>query len=117
MHSQVDGFRFDIMGHLMVSTMQKIQSALSALTLERDGLDGTACTSMERPGTLARYAHHITAQVEYWQDQVHTSCFVHGWLIGCHCNMVIFLSRSASLMSPSMLLGNRETAKAAAGGV
>ena len=40
MHSQVDGFRFDIMGHLMVSTMQKIQGALSALTLEHDGVDG-----------------------------------------------------------------------------
>ena len=40
MHSQVDGFRFDIMGHLMVSTMQKIQGALSALTLNHDGVDG-----------------------------------------------------------------------------
>ena len=38
--TQVDGFRFDIMGHLMVSTMQKIQRALGALTLERDGVDG-----------------------------------------------------------------------------
>ena len=37
---QVDGFRFDIMGHLMVPTMQKIQAALGALTLERDGVDG-----------------------------------------------------------------------------
>jgi hypothetical protein len=37
---QADGFRFDIMGHLMVSTMQKIQSALEALTLELDGVDG-----------------------------------------------------------------------------
>ena len=40
MHSQVDGFRFDIMGHLMVSTMQKIQGALCALTLKHDGVDG-----------------------------------------------------------------------------
>ena len=38
----MDGFRFDIMGHLMVPTMQKIQSALSALMLERDGVDGKA---------------------------------------------------------------------------
>ncbi|KAK9903518.1 hypothetical protein WJX75_007894 [Coccomyxa subellipsoidea] len=37
---KVDGFRFDIMGHLMVPTMQKIQAALGALTLERDGVDG-----------------------------------------------------------------------------
>ena len=28
------------MGHLMVSTMQKIQSALGALTLEHDGIIG-----------------------------------------------------------------------------
>ena len=40
--SQVDGFRFDIMGHLMLSTMKKIQAALGALTLERDGVDGKA---------------------------------------------------------------------------
>ena len=40
MHLQVDGFRFDIMGHLMVPTMQKIQGALSALTLEHDGVNG-----------------------------------------------------------------------------
>ncbi|DBA74854.1 TPA: cytochrome c oxidase subunit 1 [Trebouxia sp. C0005] len=36
----VDGFRFDIMGHLMLSTMKKIQAALAALTLEADGVDG-----------------------------------------------------------------------------
>lgn len=40
MYAQVDGFRFDIMGHLMVPTMQKIQAALCALTLEADGFDG-----------------------------------------------------------------------------
>ena len=40
--AQVDGFRFDIMGHLMVPTMQKIQSALGALTLAHDGVDGQA---------------------------------------------------------------------------
>ncbi len=38
--TQVDGFRFDIMGHLMVPSMQKIQSALGALTMEQDGVDG-----------------------------------------------------------------------------
>ncbi len=37
---QVDGFRFDIMGHLMLSTMKKIQAALSKLTLEHDGVYG-----------------------------------------------------------------------------
>ena len=37
---QVDGFRFDIMGHLMLSTMKKIQAALGGLTLDQDGVDG-----------------------------------------------------------------------------
>ncbi len=37
---QVDGFKFDIMGHLMLSTMKKIQAALAALSLEADGVDG-----------------------------------------------------------------------------
>lgn len=37
---QVDGFRFDIMGHMMVSTMDKIRKALDQLTVESDGIDG-----------------------------------------------------------------------------
>ena len=37
---QVDGFRFDIMGHLMLSSMKKIQGALGQLSLEGDGVDG-----------------------------------------------------------------------------
>ena len=39
---QVDGFRFDIMGHLMVSTMKTAQAALAALTPGADGVDGGA---------------------------------------------------------------------------
>lgn len=38
----MDGFRFDIMGHMMVSTMKAAQAALAALTPERDGVDGSA---------------------------------------------------------------------------
>ena len=37
---QVDGFRFDIMSCLMVSTMEKARDALRALTLAADGVDG-----------------------------------------------------------------------------
>ena len=37
---KVDGFRFDIMGHHMLSNMRRIQDSLRALTLERDGVDG-----------------------------------------------------------------------------
>lgn len=37
---QIDGFRFDIMGHLLVSTLEKMRSQLDKLTLEKDGVDG-----------------------------------------------------------------------------
>ncbi|KAL6752790.1 glycoside hydrolase superfamily [Haematococcus lacustris] len=39
-HYKIDGFRFDIMGHLMVSTLAKMRAGLDALTPERDGVDG-----------------------------------------------------------------------------
>ena len=38
---KVDGFRFDLMGHHSVETMQAVRDALDALTLRRDGVDGT----------------------------------------------------------------------------
>ena len=37
---QVDGFRFDIMGHHFVSNMTKIRAALDRLTPEAAGVDG-----------------------------------------------------------------------------
>lgn len=38
---KVDGFRFDLMGHHMKANMVKIQDRLRALTLEKDGVDGS----------------------------------------------------------------------------
>ncbi|GLT70173.1 hypothetical protein SLA2020_422700 [Shorea laevis] len=38
---KVDGFRFDLMGHIMKSTMVKAKNALYHLTKERDGVDGS----------------------------------------------------------------------------
>jgi pullulanase-type alpha-1,6-glucosidase len=38
---KVDGFRFDLMGHHMKANMVKVQEKLRALTLERDGVDGS----------------------------------------------------------------------------
>ncbi len=38
---KVDAFRFDLMGHHMVSNMQAVKSALQSLTLEHDGVDGS----------------------------------------------------------------------------
>ena len=38
---QIDAYRFDIMGHLFLQTMRKIQAGLRELTLERDGVDGS----------------------------------------------------------------------------
>jgi len=37
---KVDGFRFDLMGHHMLSNMQAVRAALDALTIEKDGVDG-----------------------------------------------------------------------------
>ncbi len=37
---KVDGFRFDLMGHHMRANMEAIRAALSALTVEADGVDG-----------------------------------------------------------------------------
>ena len=37
---KVDGFRFDLMGHLMKRTILRARAELDALTLERDGVDG-----------------------------------------------------------------------------
>ena len=37
---KVDGFRFDLMGHHLVSNMVAVKKALSSLTLEKDRVDG-----------------------------------------------------------------------------
>ncbi|MCL3859896.1 pullulanase-type alpha-1,6-glucosidase, partial [Actinotalea sp. K2] len=39
---KVDGFRFDLMGHHSVENMQAVRDALDALTVRRDGVDGSA---------------------------------------------------------------------------
>jgi len=38
---KVDGFRFDLMGHHMLSNMLNVRKALDGLTLEKDGVDGS----------------------------------------------------------------------------
>ncbi len=37
---QVDGFRFDIMGHMLLRTLNKMRTALDSLTPEEHGVDG-----------------------------------------------------------------------------
>eukprot|EP00898_Chlorokybus_atmophyticus_P001882 jgi/Chlat1/2695/Chrsp180S02860 len=37
---KIDGFRFDLMGHLMKSTMVEAKERLQSLTIEGDGVDG-----------------------------------------------------------------------------
>jgi pullulanase len=39
---RVDGYRFDLMGHHMRSNLEEVRSALDGLTLEADGVDGSA---------------------------------------------------------------------------
>ncbi|CAA6655438.1 unnamed protein product [Spirodela intermedia] len=38
---KVDGFRFDLMGHIMKSTMVKAKSALQSLSKDQNGVDGS----------------------------------------------------------------------------
>ncbi|KAJ0967236.1 hypothetical protein J5N97_024153 [Dioscorea zingiberensis] len=38
---KVDGFRFDLMGHIMKSTMMKAKYALQSLSVDANGVDGT----------------------------------------------------------------------------
>ncbi|XP_042406884.1 pullulanase 1, chloroplastic [Zingiber officinale] len=38
---KVDGFRFDLMGHIMKSTMVKAKSTLQSLSKDKDGVDGS----------------------------------------------------------------------------
>ncbi|TNF29165.1 MAG: pullulanase-type alpha-1,6-glucosidase [Deltaproteobacteria bacterium] len=38
---KIDGFRFDLMGHHMVSNIEAVRAALDALTLADDGVDGS----------------------------------------------------------------------------
>ena len=39
---KVDGFRFDLMGHHSVQTMQAVRAGLDGLTMRRDGVNGKA---------------------------------------------------------------------------
>ncbi|KAL9318069.1 hypothetical protein ACSQ67_014586 [Phaseolus vulgaris] len=39
---KIDGFRFDLMGHIMKRTMVKAKTALHSLTKEKDGVDGSS---------------------------------------------------------------------------
>ena len=41
-HYRIDGFRFDLMGHHSRANMEAVRSALNELTLEKDGVDGSA---------------------------------------------------------------------------
>ena len=41
-HYRVDGFRFDLMGHHSTANLAAVRAALDELTLERDGIDGSA---------------------------------------------------------------------------
>ncbi|CAO2034210.1 unnamed protein product [Urochloa humidicola] len=38
---KVDGFRFDLMGHIMKKTMMRAKSALQSLTMDEHGVDGS----------------------------------------------------------------------------
>ena len=56
---QVDGFRFDIMGHVMLSSMKKIQAGLAELTLERDGVDGKSLYIYGEAWDFGEVSHNL----------------------------------------------------------
>ncbi|GJS41602.1 pullulanase 1, chloroplastic isoform X1 [Tanacetum coccineum] len=39
---KIDGFRFDLMGHMMKSTMMRAKSVLESLSRDKDGVDGSS---------------------------------------------------------------------------
>ncbi|XP_015170912.1 pullulanase 1, chloroplastic isoform X2 [Solanum tuberosum] len=41
-HYKIDGFRFDLMGHIMKRTMLKAKSLLNSLSTEENGVDGSS---------------------------------------------------------------------------
>ncbi|XP_049379170.1 pullulanase 1, chloroplastic [Solanum stenotomum] len=41
-HYKIDGFRFDLMGHIMKRTMLKAKSLLNSLSTEKNGVDGSS---------------------------------------------------------------------------
>ncbi|MHB8194013.1 MAG: pullulanase-type alpha-1,6-glucosidase [Bellilinea sp.] len=61
---KVDGFRFDLMGHHMLTNMEAVRAALDNLKLEKDGVDGKAITIYGEGwdfGEVAKNAHGINA--------------------------------------------------------
>jgi len=56
---QVDSFRWDIMGHLMLSNMHNVLVALGALTLEGDGVDGAAIQQYAEAWSFGEVEHQI----------------------------------------------------------
>ena len=72
---QVDGFRFDIMGHLMLSSMKKIQAALAELTLERDGVDGKSLYIYGEAWDFGEVSRNLCRLVNVtWSNCIPISC-------------------------------------------
>ena len=61
---RVDGFRFDLMGHLTLKCLQKCRAALDALSMEEHGIDGPRLLLYGEGwefGEIAKNARGITA--------------------------------------------------------
>ena len=54
---KVDGFRFDLMGHIMLRTMLRAKEALASLTLRGDGVDGSKIYLYGEGWDYAEVAH------------------------------------------------------------
>ena len=58
----MDGFRWDIMGHLMLKNMRKVVDALKMLTFEKDGVDGSKVQMYAEAWSFGEVSpEHLTA--------------------------------------------------------
>ena len=57
---KVDGFRFDLMGHIMLKTMLKAKAKLESLTLEKTASMDRNCTYMAKDG-ITRLCKAVSA--------------------------------------------------------
>ena len=67
---KVDGFRFDLMGHHSKANMLAVRSALDALTLKKDGVDGKAHLPLRRGLELRRGRRTTRSSTQATQGQL-----------------------------------------------
>eukprot|EP00930_Biecheleria_cincta_P056506 TRINITY_DN42611_c0_g1_i1.p1 TRINITY_DN42611_c0_g1~~TRINITY_DN42611_c0_g1_i1.p1 ORF type:complete len:1074 (-),score=162.21 TRINITY_DN42611_c0_g1_i1:240-3422(-) len=70
---RVDGFRFDLMGHITLKCMRRIRDSLDSLTLEEHGIDGTKILLYGEGWEFGEVAHEQRGLVAVQQQLGGTS--------------------------------------------